>query len=467
MDIKAYLTDYKGNRKEISNFIGNISISGSSKECARALDFDFLRGDFDNNLPDIKMNLGDTIEFLEVGEKETKSFFKGVIWEKDFKDNTANISVQGYDKSIYLNKNEPKTQVFTNKKPDDIVKSICKEFGLAVGKCATAKANSVNGRDANAYDIIMQAYTKASKSNGKKYKLVSNGDKIEVFESGEKCKTVLKYIDYVADGKILDLNYKESLDDVVNEIKAIDEEKEDKKETKKTKPTSKSKYGSMQKVVRGGKTDVAGLMKDMNKEISVECIGNWEMITGKSIEIKTPTISGTFYINSDDHEINDGIHKVSLKLSNEFEMDEKDESTQEEAKDEQKSSTGTKSGGSGWARISAAAYRHTGKPYSQPLRMQEGYADCSSFVYKVTMETLGKNWKGTWAPSTYTMASRTDLWHEIPLSQARPGDILWRSGHTSFLGPNNMDYGAHMPGKPSGPGWAYNPSRWSKAFRIN
>lgn len=468
MKIKAIVTDYKGTTTDISDLIGQVEVNGSSKECARTLDFDLMRGDFDKNLPDIRVNLGDTVELLDLTNNKSKSFFKGVIWGKDFRDNAVTVGIQCYDKSIYLNKNEPSKQVFTNKKPDEIVKEVCKEFGLKVGKCATAKADNINGRDTKAYDLIMQAYTKASKANGKKYKLVANGDNIEVFESGEKCKTLLQYIEGQEKGKILNLSYRESLDDLVNEIKSIEEDEKDKKETKASKTSSKKKYGSIQKLVRGGKADISGDMKDLTREISVECIGDWDMITGKSIEIKTPMISGTFYINSDRHEINEGVHIVNLELSNQFEMDEKDESSSTDDTDStSSSSTSTKSGGSGWARIAAAAQRHTGEIYSQPLRMQEGYADCSSFVYKVTMETLGRNWRGTWAPSTYTMAQRTDLWHEIPLSQARPGDILWRSGHTSFLGPNNMDYGAHMPGKPSGPGWTYNPSQWSKAYRIN
>lgn len=467
MKIKAIVTDYKGTTTDISDLIGQVEVNGSSKECARTLDFDLMRGDFDKNLPDVRVNLGDTVELLDMTNNQSKSFFKGVIWGKDFRDNTVTTAIECYDKSIYLNKNEPEKQVFTNKKPDEITKEVCKEFGLKVGDCASAKAYNVNGRDAKAYDLIMQAYTKASKANGKKYKLVADGDEIVVFESGKKCKTILEYLDAPEVGKILDLSYRESLDDLVNEIKTIEEDEEDKKETKKSKEDSKKKYGSIQKVIRGGKADISGAMKDLNREISVECIGDWEMMTGKSIEIKTPMISGTFYINSDRHEINDGVHTVSLELSNQFEMDEKDESTTTTDESDSTSSSSSASGGSGWSRIAAAAQRHTGEIYSQPLRMQDGYSDCSSFVYKVTMETLGRNWRGTWAPSTYTMAQRTDLWHEIPLSQARPGDILWRSGHTSFLGPDGRDYGAHMPGKPSGPGWAYNPSRWSKAFRIN
>lgn len=125
---------------------------------------------------------------------------------------------------------------------------------------------------------------------------------------------------------------------------------------------------------------------------------------------------------------------------------------------------GTTSGKS--SSIGSIAKNHAGEVYSQARRMNEGISDCSSFVYKVTMEHLGKNWRGTWAPSTYTMAQRTDLWYEIPLSEVKPWDIVWRNGHTEFLGDNGRTYGSHQPGVPSGPGAIYNPRGWTKAFRI-
>ena len=121
-------------------------------------------------------------------------------------------------------------------------------------------------------------------------------------------------------------------------------------------------------------------------------------------------------------------------------------------------------------RVGMIARSHAGETYNMgTLRMNEGYSDCSSFVYKVTMEALGRNWRGTWAPATYTMiddGKRLKLWYQIPLSQAQPWDILLRNGHTEFLGDDGRTYGAHSWGIPSGPGGKYNPNRWTQALRI-
>lgn len=123
------------------------------------------------------------------------------------------------------------------------------------------------------------------------------------------------------------------------------------------------------------------------------------------------------------------------------------------------------------SKIGAIAKSHAGETYDMgKLRMNEGYSDCSSFVYKVTMEAQGRQWRGTWAPATYTMIAdgeRLKLWYKIPLSQVQPWDILLRDGHTEFLGDDGRTYGAHTYGVPSGPSkWKYDPSRWTVGLRI-
>ena len=117
-------------------------------------------------------------------------------------------------------------------------------------------------------------------------------------------------------------------------------------------------------------------------------------------------------------------------------------------------------------RIRQFALAKEGEPYSQDKRMQSNYSDCSSFVYKRVMEALGKDWRGTNAPSTKYNDMRSPLWEEIPLSEAKPWDILWRYGHTEFLGDNGRTYGAHSGSRPAGPGLKFDPKLWKKAYRV-
>lgn len=128
--------------------------------------------------------------------------------------------------------------------------------------------------------------------------------------------------------------------------------------------------------------------------------------------------------------------------------------------------TTTKIDGDLRSRIRQNALKKEGQAYSQTHRMSEDKSDCSSFVFKTVMEAKGKSWKGLNAPSTKYNQMRSDLWEEIPLSEAKPWDILWRPGHTEFLGDNGRTYGAHSPKRPAGEGAKFSVSAWKKAYRV-
>ena len=121
-------------------------------------------------------------------------------------------------------------------------------------------------------------------------------------------------------------------------------------------------------------------------------------------------------------------------------------------------------------KIGSIAWRHANERYDMgSLRMNDGISDCSSLVYKVAMEAQGRNWHGTWAPSTYTMVKDSEamkLWYKIPLGEVQPWDILLRDGHTEFLSDDGRTFGAHDYGIPSGPGRQYSPANWNCGLRI-
>ena len=81
--------------------------------------------------------------------------------------------------------------------------------------------------------------------------------------------------------------------------------------------------------------------------------------------------------------------------------------------------------------LKRAAESMLGWNYSQPLRMTDGYRDCSSFVYTAIADA-GLAPKVSWAWTTYTMPSYTNLVEQIPMSALRPGDIVLGDGHVAF-----------------------------------
>ena len=310
---------------DISDLVSGVKVSGASKECARTLNFKLLRGDVDEYLPKVDVNLGDAITMSEVNEVtgEVTEFFRGIIWTKKVDDNDISIDISAYDKGIYLNHNEPETQVYTKQTPKQVTKKIVSELGLTSGELAAGSVFDYNLRGLSGYDAIMAAYTKESEKSGKKFKLVIKDDKVNVYEDNQELDIVIEELSEPLPGKLLNTSYSETLDDLVNEVKVIEDEEKDKKKEKKSKAISKEKFGTMQKIKKGQPANVEGILKDAKKEVDIECIGTWDMVTGKSVYLKSSIISGLFYIVSDEHTIDDSLHICNLKLSTEFEMDEK------------------------------------------------------------------------------------------------------------------------------------------------
>ena len=86
----------------------------------------------------------------------------------------------------------------------------------------------------------------------------------------------------------------------------------------------------------------------------------------------------------------------------------------------------------------AAAMKYKGDKYSQPRRMERGYSDCSSLIYKALRDAgLLDSKETTRTISTKFMRDGDPRFEQIPLSQAKRGDILWGQDNTP-------QYGGHV-----------------------
>lgn len=308
--------------QNISDCVGELKLKSAAKECTKTLTFKLLRGDFDPTLPDFELELGDAIDVLEVDEDNGAIIhvFTGVVWEITKNDNDVAKQITCYDKAIYLNKSEPKTQVFEQKTPDQVAYKIISELGLTPGELATGEVDDFNLRNKNGYDGIMEAYKKESEKTGRKFKIVYKDGAVNVYEVKKLINIVIEELNEPVVGKLLNTSFKKSLDTVINDVKAIEDEKKDDKKKAASDEASQAKYGLIQKLVKGNKEEVDGLLTEAKKEIDVECIGDWSMETGKSIPLKSSIISGVFYITADEHTLDDAIHTCHLSLSSVYEM---------------------------------------------------------------------------------------------------------------------------------------------------
>lgn len=87
--------------------------------------------------------------------------------------------------------------------------------------------------------------------------------------------------------------------------------------------------------------------------------------------------------------------------------------------------------------------------YSQPLRNEEFYYDCSSFVsrlYQKFFEIGARLDSGSGPRGTDNIRARCLRdYKKVPLTSLQPGDILWRSGHVALYIGNNKTAEALTP----------------------
>ena len=74
------------------------------------------------------------------------------------------------------------------------------------------------------------------------------------------------------------------------------------------------------------------MLVGITKEASVSAIGNVNCVAGKSLKIldKATGIKGTFYISSDSHSFQNGVHTMKLELSYTNKMEEGAEEEKED-----------------------------------------------------------------------------------------------------------------------------------------
>lgn len=323
MTLRVFVTSAFGDTGEITAKTGEIDIHGASKESCRTLETSILRKNINPLLPGVNVGLGDTFKLLD---KDSNTLFEGVIWEKETSTGEEiAFHIVCYDFVVYLNKSEPSVQVFENLPPQEIARQVCADLGLEIGEFAPGDSVTVNGRGMTGYDIIMSAYTKQSYLDGEKYRVRADGKKISVVKISEnRVEPVIRELLEVVPGKLLEVTYRQSMDDLTNSLVVINETDGDSVESIDD-SSSQTNFGKIQKLYRGDPKYLKEALEGAKTEASVDCISSHAYTTGARVRLESEILDGDFYIIGDKHSYHDGVHEVSLTLSSEYEMDTKDD----------------------------------------------------------------------------------------------------------------------------------------------
>lgn len=186
------------------------------------------------------------------------------------------------------------------------------------------------------YDIIMMAYTKAAKQTGEKYICRMNGTKLTV----EKKGIVVQNFTLAEEYNLTNTRYEESIESMVNLVKIYDENEKQIGEVKNEDWVRQ--YGIYQQVYKKEKgvneTMAAGsMLQGIEKKVTIDGInGDMGCIAGNGVKVrdKATGLIGLFWIESDTHTWENGVHTMNLELNFENIMDGKEYEETEEKEGE-------------------------------------------------------------------------------------------------------------------------------------
>lgn len=315
------------NEKEYKNIFTQIIWSGAIHGTARKLEVEYL-GDF---IADI----GDEIIFSYDEEKLFfgKVFFHSRKGEIDIK------TFYAYDNSIFLNKNNF-VKNFFRKKPSEILKEICGELNLKIGKIPQDEVTcTYPAIDRSGYEIILNAYTIQHRKNKKIYSIVSNEQAIDIVEQGTYTDVLLTSADNISTS-----SYEESIENMINQIVIYKVENEKQQILNKVENAEdKKKFGLFQQVMQYEKdvdniANAKDILKSVEKSARLYCLGNILIQAGYNIGIEEPHsgLVGDFLVKSDTHIFEGETHFCNIELVFENIMDKVEFENKEKAKKSKK-----------------------------------------------------------------------------------------------------------------------------------
>lgn len=311
--MKIVLKSKSNGEADISDLCSNIQWSGDKNQIARKFEFAILSPIHDKNHQSVNIEMGDEISFAE----DNKELFKGIIFSKEKSVSTQQVRIVAYDKLIYLINNYA-TYNFKKVPPEQIVKKLCNDFNIPTGNIkSTGKNIDLIARGESLIKIILKAYENVGESIDKTFHILAEEDKVVIIEKGKKA------LDFTIDANnnIIDANYGESIEGIVNRVIAYDEKNNVVSDPIENSASIK-KYGKFQQVYESTKkeycsTVAKNMLKGEQKSFQVTIKGNVQYKTGYLVKIDEPYtgMQGEFFIDSDNHTWNNSNYQTQLTLS--------------------------------------------------------------------------------------------------------------------------------------------------------
>jgi hypothetical protein len=286
--------------------------SGSKYNAARRLEISYPSS------LSFNFNQGNSVKLYD-GETE---LFSGYMFRKSRSHQSDEISLLAYDPMIYVLQSSGSYN-FKSSTLGNVIGKVAADLGIPVGQIVDGNTSitlepQINQ---NCYEVILEACRHAKKRTGEIYLPKIIGGKLSVVAAGE----VVKNLELANKVNLLDSTYSETIENVINKVLIVDEKG---KRIGQVTGEGLNTWGTFQAVYekeekKNPTAEAKLLLHGLDREASVEALGDIRCISGKAITIKDPSnLKGLFYIEEDSHRWEGGNYTMSLTLNFKNEMEE-------------------------------------------------------------------------------------------------------------------------------------------------
>lgn len=322
--MKLKLKPRNGEIKDITQLASTVTWSGSVNQASRQLEVSILYSPLDKNIPDLNIKLGDRLLLYE----GSLLLINAMVYSRERVSEQGTITYSGYDDLKRLCDSQGRYK-FKNTTPEKIVKTLCDDIKIPIGKIIETKVpikKLIIDNEESFYKIIMKVYTKAHRANGKKYMPIMVNQKLSIIEKGE----IVDDFTLNDNINVTGSSYSETIDGMINKVKIYDDKGKQVGEVKNT--GNIDTYGIYQGIYTkedgiNATSAAKSMLSGVTQEASIEALGNIQCVSGYGIRIKDSItkLTGKFWIDADSHIWQEGRHTMSLDLAFKNIMDTGDE----------------------------------------------------------------------------------------------------------------------------------------------
>jgi hypothetical protein len=286
--------------------------SGSKYNAARRLEIAYP------SILSFNFNQGNSVKLFD----DETELFSGYMFRKIRSHQSDEMSLLAYDPMIYVLKSSGSYN-FKTTTLGNVLTKVAADLGIPLGPIVDRNTNITlePQLSENCYEVILEACRQAKKKTNKIYLPKIIDGRLSLVAAGE----VVKNLELANGVNLLDSTYSETIENVVNKVVIIDDKG---KRIGQVSGEGLKTWGTFQEVYekedkKNAMDEAKKLLHGLDREASVEALGDVRCISGKAITIKDPSnFKGLFYIDEDSHRWENGNYTMSLTLNFKNEMEE-------------------------------------------------------------------------------------------------------------------------------------------------